>query len=102
VLIVGNNTKTVKSGGCEYCGSYNSWTKACAKGYSVDYRSYVEYECQKAVRDDLNIVILYNSASVGKIKCPDSIRAYGTHTAMWKMQDGKNVWDYQSIKKALG
>jgi hypothetical protein len=38
VLIVGKNTKTVQRGSCQYCNSYNSWTKSCAKGYSVDYR----------------------------------------------------------------
>ncbi len=102
VLIVGNGTKSVKSGSCQYCNSYNSWTKVCARGYSVDYRSYVEYECQKAVKDNLNIVILYNAASVDKSKCPDSIKAYGTHSAMQKMQNGTHVWDYSAVKKAFG
>ena len=36
VLIVGNTTKTVRSGSCQYCGSYNSWTQSCARGHSVD------------------------------------------------------------------
>ena len=101
VLIVGINTKTVKSGGCQLCDSYNSWTKSCSKGHVVDYRSYIEYECEKAVRDDLRIVILYNAASVNKSKCPDSIKTFGTHTAMWKIQDGRYLWDYLAAKKAL-
>ncbi len=102
VLIVGNNTKTVRSGSCQYCYSYNSWTKSCARGYSVDYRSYIEYECQKAVRDGLKIVVLYNAASVNKSKCPDTIKAEGEHLAMWYYKDGQYYWDYQAVKKALG
>jgi len=104
VLIVGNNTKTVRSGSCHYCDSYNSYTKACARGYSVDLKSYIEYECAKAVkdRDRIAIVILYNAATVDKSKCPDEIKAYGTHTAMQKMENGKHVWDYPAVKKALG
>ena len=101
VLIVGDNTKTARSGGCQLCDSYNSWTRSCSKGHTVDYRSYIEYECDKAVHDNLRIVILYNAASVNKSKCPDSIKAYGTHTAMQKIKDGHYVWDYASVKKAL-
>jgi hypothetical protein len=102
VLIVGNGTKTVRSGSCQYCNSYNSWTNACAKSYSVDTHSYIEYECQKAVHDNLNVIILYNAASIDKTKCPDSIKAYGIHVAMQKMQGGTHVWDYQAVKKAFG
>jgi hypothetical protein len=102
VLIVGANTKTVRSGGCQYCDSYNSYTKACAKGNSVDLKSYIEYECGKAVRDRLSIVILYNAATVDKNKCPDEIKTYGTDAAMQKMENGKHVWDYKSVKTAMG
>lgn len=102
VLIVGNGTKSVRSGSCRYCNSYNSWTQACTRNYSVDYCSYVEYECQKAVKDNLTLIILYNAASVDKSKCPNAIRAYGTHSPMQKMKDGKHFWDYQSVKNALG
>lgn len=102
VLIVGGNTKTVRSGSCQYCNSYNSWTKSCARGHSVDYRSYIEYECDKAVRDGLKIVVLYNAATVNKTKCPDAIKNIGTHAAMCYYKDGKYYWDYQSVKNALG
>ena len=101
VLIVGNNTKTVRSGSCRYCSSYNSWTQRCARGHNVDYRSYIEYECEKAIRDGLRIVVLYNAGSVDKSKCPDSIINYGTHVAMWKWENGQYYWDYQSVKRAL-
>ena len=102
VLIVGENTKTVRSGGCQYCNSYNSWTKTCARGYSVDYRSYIEYECDKAVRDGIKIVVLYNTATVNKTKCPDAVKNTGTHVAMCYREDGKLYWDYQAVKNALG
>ncbi|GHS92736.1 hypothetical protein FACS1894203_5310 [Bacteroidia bacterium] len=101
VLIVGNNTKTIRSGSCQYCASKNSWTGACARGYNVDNRSYIEYECDKAVRDGLNIVILYNAATVDKSKCPDAVRYKGTHTAMCYYEKGQYYWDYQAVKSVL-
>ena len=102
VLIVGSNTKTVRSGSCQYCNSYNSWTQSCARGHSVDYRSYIEYECDKAVRDGLKIVVLYNAAAVNKSKCPNIIKNVGTHTAMCYYENGQYYWDYQAVKSALG
>jgi hypothetical protein len=101
VLVVGSNTKTVRSGGCQYCSSYNSWTGSCGRGYSTDLKSYVEYECTKARQDGLKIVVLYNAASIDKSKCPDVIKDTGTHASMCYWQDGKYYWDYQSVKNAL-
>lgn len=101
VLIVGSDTKTVRSGSCQYCGSYNSWTAYCARGNSVDYRSYIEYECEKAVRDNIKIVVLYNAATVDKSKCPDAIKNVGTHVAMCYKENGKYYWDYQAVKNAI-
>ena len=101
VLIVGTNTKTVKSGSCQYCDSYNSWTGSCARQYSVDLRSYVEYECAKAVRDGLKIVVLYNAASVNKSKCPDAVKDADTHVAMRLLKDGQYYWNYEAVKNAL-
>lgn len=102
VLIVGSNTKTVRSGSCQYCDSLNSWTNSCARGKSVDYRSYIEYECDKAIRDGLKIVVLYNAATVNKSKCPDAIKDVGTHAAMCYYEDGTYYWDYQAVKDAIG
>lgn len=101
VLIVGANTKSVRNGSCQYCDSYNSHTTACAKGYYVDYRSYIEYECNTAVSDAIKIVILYNAATIDKSKCPDNIKNIGTHKAMCYYKDGKYYWDYQTVKDAL-
>jgi len=102
VLIVGNNTKAVRSGSCQYCASKNSYTGVCARGYYVDNRSYIEFECDKAVSDDLNIVVLYNASSIDKSKCPDAVKYLGTHTAMCYYENGKYYWDYQAVKSALG
>ena len=101
VLIVGSNTKTVRSGSCRYCDSYESSTYNCTRGMSVDYRSYIQYECEKAVRDGLKIVVLYNAASVNKSNCPDVIKDEGTHKAMQYIEDGSRYWDYQTVKDAL-
>jgi len=102
VLIVGNATKKVRSGSCQYCASYNSWTEHCARRYNEDYRSYIEYECDKAVRDNLRIVVLYNAATVNKAFCPDVVKNVGVHTAMLCYENGNYYWDYRSVASALG
>jgi MTH538 TIR-like domain (DUF1863). len=102
VLIVGSSTNTVTKGSCSYCGSYNSHTSSCAKGYSVDYRSYIKFECDKAVEAKIKIIVLYKSTTVNKEKCPSAVKDVGTHTAMWKKgTDGKTYWDYDAVKKAF-
>jgi len=102
VLIVGSNTKSRKAGECTYC--YKFENGKCKTGHTVSNDSFIEYECKKAVRDNKNInfIILYNAATVDKSKCPDSIKAYGTHAPMQKMKDGKHYWDYQSVMNAMG
>ncbi len=102
VLIVGNKTKDLRSGSCAYCGSYNSWSYSCARGHSVDYRSYVDYECDKAVEAGIKIVVLYNSTHVDRSRCPTSIRYSGDHVAMcYRALDGRAYWDYHAVKNAL-
>ena len=99
VLIVGNGTKGRRAGECTYCSSYENGK--CKTGHTVGNDSFIEYECKMAVRDDIKIVILYNAASVDKDKCPDAIKAYGTHAPMQQMKDGKHYWYYQSVKNAM-
>lgn len=101
VLIVGSDTASLKSGGCHLCGSYNSYTKSCARLYSVDYRSYIEYECDCAIADKIKIIVLYNAATVDKSKCPDAVKGCGIHKAMCYYRDGKYYWDYPTVKTAL-
>lgn len=102
ILIVGDKTKTVRSGSCQYCPSLNSYTHYCARGHSVDYRKYIDYECEKAVHDGLKIVVLYNSYSVDKNKCPDAVKSIGVHKEMWSFSVNGWVWDYNKIATAIG
>jgi hypothetical protein len=95
VLIVGNGTKSRRAGECNYCFKYNE----CG---STSNKSFIEYECDKSIRDGLKIVVLYNAATIDKTKCPDVIKNTGTHTAMCYRKDGKLFWDYQAVKNAIG
>lgn len=99
VLIVGNNTDNLRKGGCQYCHSYNSYTYRCVRGYSVDYRSFIEFECEKAVRDDLKIVVIYNSSYVDKDKCPECVRYKGKHIPA--RTSYTHSWNYEAIKNAI-
>lgn len=102
ILIVGNQTKTIKSGSCQYCPSYNSSTYSCARDGHVDYRSYIEFECEKAIKDNIEIIVLYYAAAIDKNKCPDIIKNYGKHVAMCYRKDGRLYWDYNAVKNAIG
>lgn len=103
VLIVGSHTDTVSKGGCQLCQSYNSYGKYCARGYSIDYRSFIKFECDKAVENGLRIVVLYNSTKVDRSLCPEVVRYKGTHQRMiyWGL-DGKRYWDDSAISQAFG
>lgn len=99
VLIVGDHTKTVTSGSCQHCKQY--FLGKCLLNHSVSHNSYIEYECSKAVRDGLNIIVLYNAATVNKSKCPDMLKEKGLHIAMCTYKDGLYYWNYPAVKKAL-
>lgn len=102
VLIVGNDTSKLTAGSCSHCDSYNRWTGSCARGHSIDKRSYIEYECDKAVEAGIKIVVLYNDTTVTKSKCPETVRYRGNHVPMvFKSTDDKYYWDYNAVKKAL-
>lgn len=101
VLIVGNQTKVLRTGSCQYCKSYNAYTCHCSHGYSVDYRSYIEYECAKAVEASIKIVVIYNSTTVDKSKCPDVLKSQGNHIPMMYYQNGAKYWNYTEIKNAI-
>lgn len=102
VLIVGDHTDTITKGSCQFCGSYNSYRGYCARGYYSDYRSFVKYECDKAVEDGISIVVLYNGTIVDRTKCPSAVRYKGIHLPMlyWGT-DGQLYWNYTKIKDAL-
>lgn len=101
VLVVGAETKTLTKGSCRYCESYDSWPQKCKRGYCVDYRSYIKYECEKAFRDDLRIVVIYNYASVRREKCPDVLQYVGKHVNAYYNDNGVYRWNYQGIKDAI-
>jgi len=95
VLIVGDKTKSLRAGECSYCSENN-------KCGNSNNKSYIEYECDKAVRDGLKIAVLYNATTADKSKCPDSVKYTGTHTPMKHMLYGICNWDYQAVKTAIG
>lgn len=100
ILIVGDHTKEVRAGACCYCDNYG-FLGYCTKGYNTDNRSYIEYECNKAVKDGLNIIVLYKSTYVDLEKCPECVRYVGVHMPMVKIQGGRYVWDYASVLTAF-
>ena len=101
VLIVGRDTDKLTKGSCRYCNSYDSYHGSCHRGHYVDYRSFIRYECEKAQRDGIRIVVLYNYADVNRSKCPDILRYEGTHINAYYYQGGKAYWNYSKIKDAL-
>lgn len=102
VLIVGTNTKNTRAGSCQYCPRYSSiWQYCTTKTDTVDFRSYIEFECEKAVKDGMKIVVLYKACTVDRTKCPDVVKNNGTHIPMWYRSNGNTYWDYEAVKKAL-
>ena len=102
LLVVGEKTTSVTKGSCQYCHSYSAYWGRCSKYYSTDMRSFIQYECEKAVRDGLNIIVVYNFEKVMKLKCPEILRNKGNHiNGYYKGNDGKYYWNYQAIKDAI-
>lgn len=102
VLIVGNHTSSLTNGSCQFCDSYNSYAHSCARGHYVDYRSYVKYECDQAIRaynrGELKIIVLYKAATVNKSICPSAVKDVGKHIAMLEYYNGQYYWNYQAVK----
>lgn len=102
LLVVGAKTITLTSGSCKHCGSYDAYHGKCARGYSLSMKSYIQFECDKADRDGLNIIVVYNYAHVDKSKCPEVLRNKGDHiNGRYIGEDGITYWNYQAIKKAI-
>ena len=102
VLVVGRQTNSLTKGGCQNCGSYNGRYHSCTRGHGVDFRSFVQFECEKAIRDGIRIVVIYNSAFIQKEKCPAILRNMGTHVrGYYRGPDGKQYWNYCEIKNAI-
>lgn len=102
VLIVGEDTIKLTKGSCQYCDQYYSWSHKCRHYYAVDYRSYIQYECEKAAKDNLKIVVIYNGYQVRRTKCPEAVRDKGKHiTAYYVDSLGRSCWNYSGIKDAI-
>lgn len=98
VLVVGPKTRSVRKGECSYCSHYGyGW---CHIGGNISNDSYIDYECKKAIRDGIKIVVLYNSVYIHKDWCPDCILrcSWAIHVSM---KNTLNGWDYYSVKYAL-
>ena len=108
VLIVGRNTLSLTKGACRYCSQYRTWSSYCANGKSVDNRSYIEYECEMALKDynagELKkIVVIYNGLiNPDRSRCPEVLRYVGTHIGSdcWNAYR-QHAWDYRAIKQAI-
>lgn len=97
VLIVGPKTNIVTKGKCMYCGHYNSTSTYCDSLKRQSNKSFVEFECDNAVRDNLKVLILYNASYIYKKWCPESLRNIGIHIEM--KTDGK--WDYKKVLRGF-
>lgn len=103
VLVVGEHTDNVTKGSCSFCKSYNSYISHCARGYWLDKRSFIKYECDIAVDAGIDIVVLYNGTTVDRTKCPLAVRNKGIHIPMaFVGLDREIYWNYYRIKTALG
>lgn len=113
VLIVGKHTCSLRSGACYTCQYYQAGIDifnippSCKNGGCVDNRSYIEYECEMALKDynagELkNIVVIYNGLTAPDYnKCPSILRNVGTHIGSDVIEDGVHKWAYSRIKDAI-
>lgn len=103
VLIVGEKTNQITKGSCTFCGSYDSYHTSCHRYHTVDFRSFVKYECDIAVEAGIKIVVLYNSMLVNKDLCPPSLRSRGNHipAIIYNKNVGSYYWNCDEIVKAL-
>ncbi len=84
ILIVGEHTNSITKGGCQNCRNYIKFFDLCTKGHSISTKSYIDYECESAINNNLDILVLYNSNRVQKELCPEIIRDVGVHIPMKK------------------
>lgn len=106
VLIASQETLKMTKGGCQFCGSYNSYTSSCARGYVIDYRSYIKYECELAARshenDDIRIIIIYKDTSSHWDWIPHDLWGTGVEvTAYYRDSYGNLCWNKRMIINAL-
>lgn len=103
VLIVGNGTDGLTKGSCQFCSGYIAAWKYCVHGYTTHTESFVKYECEYAAKhqDEMKIVVIYNSTTVSRSKCPECIRWLGNHISAYDNEFGYKRLNYQRIKDAI-
>ena len=85
VLIIGEHTKKSRAGYCMYCKDYDH----CRYKYTLN-KSFVEFECDYAVRNKLPIIVLYKSIQVKKSLCIESVvNKTNVHVPMLMYSNGK-------------
>lgn len=112
VLIIGEKTFSLRSGACYLCKYYSGggWlnkSPSCYNGGNVDNRSYIQYECEMALKDfragELkNIVVIYNGLLAPDYsKCPSILHGVGTHIGSDMLDGRTHIWAYNRIKNAI-
>ena len=100
VLVVGEHTKALTKGACYHCDLYSHALRWCPKGHSISNLSFVQYECEKAKKDGLKIVVIYNRGSVDRSMCPQCLQSTGWHIPgkVWDRFTDSWIWNYSGIK----
>ena len=101
VLIVGNHTKNLTKGGCEFCTSYNGYGHYCARGYCASGESFVDYECRMALEARMKIIVIYNSTVVNRSLCPNQLKSVGTHIPFYYDIGLTRYYNYNAVKTAV-
>lgn len=106
VLIAGAETTRVTKGGCQYCQSYNSCARYCVKGMYVDYRSYIEYECELATKiweeGKMDIVVIYKGIHTHNDWIFEILSGKGIHIPAYYLDSfGNKFWNKQKIVDTL-
>lgn len=79
LLVVGEETLSVKEGSCLFCENYRKFSGNCAHGRITDKKGFLEFQCAVAKELNKKIVVLYTMDFVDKSKCPQVIREIGQH-----------------------
>lgn len=101
ILIVGDKTDELRSRNCYLCKYFSIPSRICLKGHSISNKSFIDFECEKAIRDGMKIIVIYNYSSIQKSKCPEILRNKGEHIVAYYWIDNKCYWNYSEIKKAI-
>ena len=97
ILIVGSKTNSITKGGCQHCLLYNKNSYKCRGGHHINFKSYIEHECYGALKNNLNIVVLYNSNYIDYSLCPEILRDKGVHAPMKE----NGIYCYSKVRDAI-